>query len=452
MNPTRLVFLIVLLAAVAYAVHYASQATEPTEFDTPVEAAERPLVAGEPKDLRVISIHHNQIERIVRLARKESGDWRMEEPLVDFAEPSIARSLVVLLFGKDWQPAPEDWQHRSEAELGLDPPRHSVELEFADPADNQVLEIGVQDLSGDYYYAQVNGKRIRLGLGTRNMLARPPSDFRDKRVVQTPQAVRRLDFVPQEGQELSFIRKNDKWYLDKPLQGPLSPLARNGIARFLGSRAEMLPEEGATKEVLENAKTADKVILHLPRTKREVALMEGVALVEGRVFPVPVRTMEFTVFHETPEDLLSDLLLDFEPREVVSVLLVRGEEELILRRQPAGWSGPGGIFAGEEDRRLGRPADRGFLLAQNLVKFAGELKRTPSVDRPGGNPDGKIRLSRSREPIERGSQNLWWWNTPNGLVVAEATSNFGVQVEGPLVTVLDGLFERFTSSQTGGKE
>ncbi|KAA3607930.1 MAG: DUF4340 domain-containing protein [Planctomycetota bacterium] len=443
MNPTRLLILIVFLSLAAAAVwKFSSQPAPPVEEVPPVQVSEDPLLDGNPDDIQRITIHHTNVERMVRLVRGEFGEWKMTEPLVDFAEPSVVRSALSLLYGKQWKPAPEGWQQRPAADLGLDPPSLTVELDLKNGGPTRVLEIGVATLNRNFYAARLDGRLIRLGAALGGLLARKPDQWRDRRMIRTPMAVHRLEFKPQQGTGMVLVRKGDLWYMERPLKAPLSPLARSAVARLLGARTEILAEEVIRPEMVKAAQSSDKLWVYARGEKRVISFLSGAVYVSDRPYVLPLPMEIFDLFRQDPEKLRSPFLVDFEPRHIASLMLGQGEREMVFRRRAAGWSGPGGVFLPEDHPQ--QPGDPLEPIFGQLVEGAATLKfENPQAvpDRPA---DGFLRLSKSANPIERGSVQLQWWLDAEGRPwVAELGGEVMVASDMPLDAWLQRCLLRF---------
>ncbi|TAH38512.1 MAG: hypothetical protein EYC70_03815 [Planctomycetota bacterium] len=439
MNPKRLLLVVVILAALAVGVRLLSRAGDRGEVATPVPAA-APLLAGDPEQLRSLSLFHQPAGRFVKIERVSPGAWQVAEPFEDRAEPVVVQGALAALFADDWGPAPADWQARSDAELGLEPPRLVVEARFEDGSVAE-LRVGAPDLSGDAHAAVRAGQRVRLGVRTVRILSRPQEDWRDKRVVAQPNGLQRIAWEPAEGPGFVLQRRDSKWYLYQPFSAPLSPAARAGVARMLGARTEILPEEHIRDEQIERMRAGDTLVLHGNGPPQVVRLRGGAAWSEGRPFLIPVHPEDFAVLQLAPEELRSPLLLDVERDEIVSLRLRRGADELVFRRQGDGWSGPGGLVIIEGDRARGIPPDPMKPYLEDLVRVLCEARNEPRRPVPDAPPAGDLLLSRALAPVERGGQMILWWPGPDGRsLVAVPGARECVPLEGPsLDTVFDDL-------------
>lgn len=445
MNPRRVLVLVLALCAAAVGVRLLSHAGNSGEVKAPVRAP-APLLSGDPQRLERFTVHHPDERRFLRLERKAPGVWELTEPLVDRAEPAAVQAALAALFG-EYQPPRAEWSAMTEEDLGLAPARAVVEARFRG-GEAEELRIGAMDFTGDWHVARRRDGLVRLSLPAAQALMRPAPEWRDRRVFAQPNAIQRLEWRPQGDSGLAGFtlqRRENKWYLYQPFSAPLEPVARQAVARLLGARSEVLPEERITEEQAAAMREGGRIEIQGGAGTDVVWLHGGYAWAESRPYRLPVFAEDFQVLRSHPDQMRSRRLLDLEPREVVSIRMRSGGREIVLRRQGTGWSGPGGVFMGEGLPTQGIPDDPFWSYLNRLVETLCGLEHRDPQPCPDGDPAGEILLSRSLTPVERGGQVLLWWREPEGRSLAATPGNREcVPVPGAgLDTVFQDFLHRF---------
>ncbi len=85
------------------------------------------MMRGDVNLLERFTIEQPRYGSLIRIERQD-GRWMITEPLVDLPEPMAISFALRVLFGDDWQEAPQEWASQSAADLGLEPASASFEL------------------------------------------------------------------------------------------------------------------------------------------------------------------------------------------------------------------------------------------------------------------------------------------------------------------------------------
>lgn len=422
MNPTRLlIFVAVLLVLIALALWQLTDGTAADVPESPVDPATRPLIAGDPEQLRSFTVFHDEFGRRMRIERTgdERFPWRMTEPLRDRTEPVVVWTALNHLFGGNWKEAGSGWASREAAALGLDPARLVVECEFAD-GDTQVLRIGAPTLEGDSLAAERNGERILVAGALGSYFERPPTDWRDRRLIPDPQRVRRLRWAPRDGAGFTLERQGTGWRLVEPIDAPLSQQAEAALNTLLGSRLGAIADDFYTEAQAAEMRTGDELRLESPEGEQVLRFKELAALDEGRPYLLGVDVESLAFLRRPLDEIRSPRLLTLRPDEIATAWVRQGGTEVRFQRarvgDRTGWKGPDGLL----------PAGKTGAL-DFLVEFACTVERGESVPLPEGEPLGWIRLSRSHGDTLRGTETLRWWRAA-GEKYAAASANMETAV------------------------
>lgn len=449
MSPARLFLLVLLMLALAAALHFlgGSGGAAP-EVPVP-KPADRPLLPGRPEEVVRLTMHHTAREALIRLER-QAGDWRLSEPIADRPEPEAVRVALEVLAGGDWAPAPPSWRERPAADLGLDPARIVVQVDHRDGTRHE-LRLGAPAAAGEWYAAERDGERIRLGARSFRVLRRPLQEWRDHRVLARPGSIHRLEYRPAGGGEGWVLdRSGGRWRLVEPMAVPLSPLARSAVARLLGARIEDLRDDAITAAERSRL-AAGATLVAEGGGQRQVLHLDGAqGWLEGRPYLLALDAGDFRLLDMDLETLRSHRLLDLEPTEVVSLRLERGDRVLELRRRGPAWAVLGGPVLDPGDAETAAWHRYITDLVERLCRL--ELREPHPC--PGGEEEiaGSILLSRSPRPVERGGERLWWWLGPDGSSeVAAALAGPCSQVRGfNLDQGVRGLLEGLEELAGGG--
>lgn len=434
MTPLRLFFLSLLLVGAGVGLWMYSapdEGVEDPDLRLP-EAGEDAFLSGDPRELLVITIEHPEYGRRVRAVRGEDGRWRLTEPMHDSAEPATVQAMMSALWTRDWKPAPESWQGQSEADLGLDDPRISGEVEFEDGT-RQSFRIGAADVGGRWYACMRDEQLLALGETALLQLQRPAQQWRDHRVQPFGAAALRLSWEPREGTALELVRRGTKWYLEAPVEGPVDEGAMPFLARMLGARATGLGESPPA-----DADTAARIgVLRVLSGQGEEVVLElwpGGVKSSEREYLIGVDYSDFRFLFREVSELLSRRLLDFEPDQVMSMRVEAGERERDFRLHNGGWMA-------EQSEQVDPEVDgivRGLL---SYATAAQVEERLPLPERP---PDGRLLFSISRRLQERGATVLQWWVQEDGTqVIASEAGGFAAATAVNFERGVESLLDRF---------
>ena len=415
MNPQRLALLFLILVLLGAGTWWWSLSLDARADEPPVVMSEDPLLPGRYEDLRSVTIHDPAREAIVRVVRGErpgEGDaWRLTEPLEDRVEPAAVRNMLAVLFGSDWRDAPQDWSGLSDETLGLRPSRLTVEAEFADGSISE-LRIGAPDVSEDHHAARLDGRLMQVGVGVLRVLQRSDPEWRDHRLLAHPESVEKVEWLPQEVEGLSFVRRAGVWRLESPIDAPLNQMAQHALARLLGARIRELPEELVTPSQRELMLDGARLRFSGSRGVETFYFVGGTLFNEERPFLLTMSGDDFRLLRYAPEEMRSSVLLDFVPSEIVSLRVTRdGGQPVDFRRRRSGWYGPDGALLDET----------GQVTLNQLVDLVATQEARETVPRPAAPPTGSLLLSRSARPVERGSAQLVWWVQEVGYPIGAAS-------------------------------
>ncbi len=413
MNPFRLLLLAGLLLLAALGIFFlAGGGGAPAA--SPADAAPfQPLLEGKPGELQRFSIYTQATERILAFEKDGSGTWRMTEPLRDRAEPFLMEQMERILFGGEWKPAPEEWESRPDADLGLDPPFQVIEARVSGRA-VQTLRIGATDFTGEWRAAEVGGRRIRLGPASSGFFQRAQEDWRDHRIFPDAGAARSVTWEPSQDGEDGFRleRRDGAWWVTAPEQAPLDPLVESGLRRMLGARASALSDMVVSDAFRERAAREGRLIVEGNGSAVTVRLVGQTALVSGRGFPIGIDAQDFRILHLGMAELRSRFVLSIPSGEVVYLRVRRLDQSVSFVRGPSGW----------KDARGKLLSGKNQVYVRTLVDFVCKMERGTTRALPEEDPVGEIFLSRSLNGNPRRSATLRWW------VVEDPSSPAPIQI------------------------
>ena len=431
MTPTRLLLLSVLLLGAGYGLWQLGRHAPPIP---PVElpsAGEGTLLRGAPADLRRLTLEQPRYGQRLRVEPDETGNWGMTEPIVDRIEPVVFQAVLGALWTRDWKDAPPEWQHQSDADLGLDQPAVVGALDYAD-GHVETLRVGAAGPGGRWYACRIDDRLVALGDTAMTQLQRPAQQWRDHRLQPFGIGVQSLRWEQEDGRVVEVEQQARGWYLLEPAQGRLSETAADFLARLLGARAAALGDTQAEPGALEQRQG----VLTLRAGSGEEVVLQvwpGSALSSDRDFVVALMPEDLVFLGMEVDALLTLRLIDFDPGQVQSVRVEQGAESEVYRLQEPGWMSAGADSFDPEVASI----------VAALIGYAVALERSERLPVPEGPPAGRILYSISRTPAERGSAVLRWWVDAQGRILAgSGAGDFVTPCEVNLELGVSSLLER----------
>ncbi len=407
MNPRRLLLLVVFMGLAAWGVQRLSDRADVPGAPPPrIEAGA--LLNGRAEDLVSVLVHRPDLS-ILHVQADADGVWQLHEPILDRAEDSVVQDLVRRVFLPSTLPLEAADSQRPLAELGLDVPGFEVQFTFADGR-RQKLLVGVLNLQGHSYYALLDGQPLLVARTIIDILGRSAAQWRDRAVAVAAPRVSRLRWEPTEGQGFAMQRGGLGWRLTAPLQAQVDPQRLSAIERLLGARCESLPDDvtpAATQE--EMAERGGRLILWRKTAAGEerqqvLFYFHGVVFDPQRRYLMPVAPPDFAVLELSPDSLRSRRLLNMEPGHIVSMRILRDSTETVLRQGAKGWARKGGASLSAAGRQR----------ALQLVRFLATMEGQELASPPADPLWRSIRMSRSLDPVERGSYNVVYLTQEDG--------------------------------------
>lgn len=424
MNPRTLMILVLALLGLTYGLaSWIQPADSAGESEKQQSGADDPQSAAlYPYDMlgiREVLVHRAESLDLLRLIPGPRHTWRLTDPIEDRAEPALLAQLFQTLSLHKFSPPETAWSARTDAELGLAEPR--VELEIVhESAPLFRLLIGTRHPDGSRAFARLNGRRCMVPLALLDLLERKGQTWRDHGIVEGPRAVSELIWEPHDGTRIRLTRQGRDWKLQEPIEGPLDPLRLGSLQRLLGARSSELPIDPLEDAVRSAAEAeAGRLTLRSPAgTEGEVFtqtlyLRSGVFLDPQRAFAMPSYGDDLAFLAMPAEELRSQRLLQFEPRNISSLRVTRPNGAVELRRGSRGWT--------DSEGELLTPAARKQLTA-HLVTLA-NLEATEVRPRPEGIPPRQVTLSIANRVVERNAVILRYWPLAEGGTVVTAGSS-----------------------------
>ncbi len=396
MTPARLLLGRLLLAAAGFGLwKLADQSGDQKPFVELPEEVESPMMSGDMALLDRFVLEQPRYGISVRIDKQEDR-WMITEPLVDLPEPMAISYTLQVLFGDDWQAAPDDWAGQSHEDLGLEPAAALIELRYSN-GETELLKIGAEEQTGRWRVAERNGELFRFPSAAFRRLVQPTVLWRDHRMQPFGVNVDHVVWQPLEGQALELEREGSRWYLRKPFSSPLSDQAFPYLMQMLGWRVDSMGSLPSAEMAFEKPLGA----LTLSQGGSTVQLqihLDGITS-DQRDYPIAYSERAFSFLELELDEIRSNRVLDLDTSQISSVQVEYGNNKRIYRKRPEGWINI------NDDAIV--PEQSAFIAA--VVEHGALLERGESVDLPQGAPSGRILFSISRTPKERGSTILQWW-------------------------------------------
>lgn len=401
MTPARLLLGCLVLAGAGFGLwKLAERSGEAKPLINLPETVESPMMSGNVSKLNRFVMEQPRYGISVRIDKQKDG-WMITEPLVDLPEPMAISYALEVLYGDDWQGAPEDWASQSREDLGLEPAAALIELRY-DGGDTELLKIGAEEQTGRWRVAERNGELIRFPISAYRRLVQPTLQWRDHRLQPFGVNVDHLLWEPIDGELLELERDGSRWYLRKPYSAPLGEHAFPFLMQMLGWRSSGMGAMPSASMTFEKPLG----VLTLKQSSRTVRLEineDGVTS-DQREYPIAYSKRAFHFLRMSAEQIRSNRVLDLDTSQISSVQVEYGSQKRIYRKRPGGW-------INIDDNTL-VAEQSAFINA--LVVHAALLEWGVEMDLPQGSPSGRVLYSISRTPQERGSSVLQWWVDDQG--------------------------------------
>jgi hypothetical protein len=231
---TLLFFLAILVAAIAYvnSREKRKQAVEGILLDFPAAQVQKIELLQNGKKF-VFSLH--------------AAVWRLEEPLAAKADKVALESIL-----DNFCPLKYDRLVAENAgdlkSFGLDKPEIELKLFAADKSKPvQTILLGMKNNLDSSSYARlaVGGKVVSIASYKRNVLEKDLFAFRDKKFFEFDNLAVTSMSYRYEGDGFAFIKKDDRWFMDKPVFS----LAQDAKVGEILSAAAMLEAKAFTGAV-----------------------------------------------------------------------------------------------------------------------------------------------------------------------------------------------------------
>jgi hypothetical protein len=414
MNPQKLLLLIlVMVAAISVLFYVNTQDPQEPITDNQIEDEQAALyesataqqvptvLKGDFKNLQHIVLHRADDFSMCKLVPIENELWNVLEPMQDRAESGLAIALANLLFDTAALPKPVEWQNHPLAELGLDQPRYDLEVLYQDGSEER-LQFGARVPQTSNHFALLGDELIQVPAQLVDLTSRDPNNWRDHGVFRWPHLIRRLEWLPKEGQAIVLTRPGNHWQLEQPIQGAVDPLRVKSLLRLLGSRVNGLPSDRLSQEEKTSfTEKAGQMIVSNSidgsgATEQRFWVFNQYALDQNRDYLLAMSQGDFRFFGLALEDMRSTRLVDFDPNHISSIRIILNSQEVVLQRQRVGW-------AHADGRTLTSAANKKLT---TLLRYLSILETDELVQPDAQAEVQSILLSQSRTPVPRGSVQL----------------------------------------------
>ena len=359
MNPRATIFILVLTILAVGAIFYLRHTVAPTR-----EATEnlRYAAAFDPGGVAEIFLTRGK-EKIV--LRKETGGWRITEPIEDRASPeAVDRLLMAVRFMEVRDRQPER-KAENFPETALFPPRLRIELRGEETTG---IDIGAGTALPREVFARVDGKPgiVRVADTVVELAAAPPEKFRDTRLTEfTADDIEKFTVRRADG-EMTLRRERGKWMIDKPVRAAADPQAvRAFLDPLLGLRIDSFgADAGDTAPTLPVQEAAisltprgggDDLELRVTGSDAAEPVTLG-AFFKNRGGHIVVDGSARKLFSVSPEELRDRSLGNVDIDTIDRILVESDGKTVTLKREGDDWVGDeDGIkrSAGEVEKLVG---------------------------------------------------------------------------------------------------
>ena len=342
MNPRATIFLLAFTILAVGGIFYLRHTVAPTR-----EATENLRYAAvfDPETVSEIGIARGNDKVVLR---KETGGWRITEPVEDRASPeAVDRLLMAARFMevRDRQPGRKA---ENIPEAALVPPRLRIELRGEESAG---IDIGAGTALPQEVFARVDGKPgiLRVADTIVELASATPEKFRDPRLTEfTADDIEKFTVRRADG-EMTLRRERGKWIIDKPVRAaadpqavrafldPLLGLRIDSFAAAAGNAAATLPVQEATISLTPRG-GGDDLELRVTGSDAAEPVTLG-AFFKDRGGDIVVDGSARKLFSVSPEEL-RDRSLGYVDIDTIDRILVESDGKTVtLKREGDHWVG-----------------------------------------------------------------------------------------------------------------
>ena len=278
-------------------------------------------------------------------------DWRLAEPLETGAEATTVRSMITTLEGlKEDRLIEEDSADPSR--FGLAEARFEVTLGLADGT-SAGLKVGNKSPVGSNSYMMREGESdvLLAGSNLEFALKKKLFDLREKKVVSFARDDLRGISVRSAGGDLELVRKDDSWWIEKPIHAKAKKTDVNkmitSLANLKAKRFEDGHEQAPASFGLDEPRM--RVALTLGEEVAVKTILIGAAASDraGELYAKRAGAKEISVVADKvfedlsvkAEDLRDRSVLDFKRYQVQEIRVIRsGETISLVKEDGAKWS------------------------------------------------------------------------------------------------------------------
>lgn len=245
MNPRATIFLLLLTVAAVAAVFWVRHSVRPTRES---EENGRYAAVFDAEAVREIDI--TRPEGKISL-RKETGAWRLHEPVEDRASPEAVERLLMAARFMEVRDCETDRNPENFPEAALTSPRLRIELRGEG---STRLDIGAVTALPQQVFARSDSREgvLRVADTLAVLASAAPEEFRDRRLTEfTSDDIEKFTVRRSDG-EMTLRRERGGWVIEKPVGAPADTKAvREFLDPLLGLRVLSFgaPKDGADSEL-----------------------------------------------------------------------------------------------------------------------------------------------------------------------------------------------------------
>ena len=416
MKPKRLLLLLCVLVLASWWMVSQQSKQEPSSNHYP--KPETPLFSFQEQELHRIVVFRQASQLILQLVKVNDLHWLMKDPVTDRADFALIRQAIFQILAAGQFPPEPSWTGKSDANLGLNPPK--MTLEFYSSHHPNVLRVGAKSLDGQHYVAEIDGQRCRIPVNLISWFDRDEHLWRDHGLLRAPSSVLSMQWNPVEGPEVSLFKGAEGWQITAPKQGLLKSNLVGSLMRLFGARIDSLPQDPLTEEgVMAVKRNAGRLAITYAKEALEGGAKNQVFWVtpnfvieESRKFHLPVRPDSLQFLSHDPANLFSQKFLNLQKSHLSSVGIKTTQESKIFRRFKGNWK-----LSGIE--KTDPQASQAMVLLLAQIFLAQSLPEKRPLH---SSADFTLRLSISARPDAPGSVLLNAWHTADGILLENTDS------------------------------
>ena len=341
MTPKSLVCFLLALLVGSWLLLRFSGSNAWSDLKPPVPST--PLFSFDPKNVSKMIVFRESSHRILQLEQQDSMHWVMKDPVEDRADFSLIRQTMFQVLSAERVAAPESWSGLSDAELGLNPAKLTLEIYFYDSSgfslQSTVLRVGAKSLDGQSFAGEVDGVRCRVPVSIFSWFDRDEFLWRDHGLLRDPGQVRLLSWEPVGGSRISVRKDVDGWKVTEPSLGLLRSNRVGTLMRLLGARIDSLPQEQLSVEGRNSIEEeAGKLSIYYSPSAKSMGVQDQIFWVmpdfildSTRLYHLPVRKDALQFLSYSVDELLSRKFLNLDKGHLSSLGFVSIQEEGVMR-------------------------------------------------------------------------------------------------------------------------